>query len=529
VFNATDVSSHFAALSQPVHSSTEEWRYFQKVLLSAPLSQKAFVATTLLHISLLLIERVYSTIYAYAAYAGKDATDVQLDEVWMLTMMFATAVFMAWFGIESIVKANAFEIGAYVGTSAFLMIRQLSDYVCYLDNSSTSSETLNCGSPGLSIAVVHILFATTTLLNVVELGLCVIMVPDLRWTKYKAIGSDNTVRGLYKRYELFSSVRKMDLQFSVLLVISGLVFFSHKTQDQETGLAPTALLAVTELVWDRVGVHAIKKGDEWAVYMFWALSLILPMYVSSVAFVSFDNDNAYFDELRRGQDGSERPDRLTKVAVLAIACVLNRISTVVVSLLLYQDFGSDKYKALQRLFSLGFKKYGVQRLGGEASGGGTELTSRSRAAPGVHTNVVNPLDEVLSVHSTAHPVSKTAQERLAAMYAVQQETADEGSFQPRSSFVVSTASTKQSRAPSVRASSRDSLDSRRQSVSFDLCNEGSTSQGGPEPPATAHGATEGAGGCAASGADGSGNCTTADAHAARRAFLDKVREKLPNC
>ena len=427
--------------------------------------------TTFVHISVLLVERVYSTSYAFAAYEGRDATDVQLDEVWMLVMMLATAIFMTWFGIESIVKANAFEIGAYVGTSAFLMVRQLSDYACYLQNSDADSQTLNCGTPGFSIPTVHTMFALTMLLNVVELVLCAIMVPDLRWTKYKAIGSDNTVRGLYKQYELFSSVRKMDLQFSVLLVITGLVFFSHKTQDQETGLAPTLLLALAELVWDRVGVHAIKRGDEWALYMFWALSLILPMYVSSVALVSLDNDNVYFDELRRGQDGSDRPDRLSKVAVLAIACFLNRISTVVVSYVLYREFGTEKYKALQRVFQLGFKKYGVQRLGGGQQG--TELVAASSNERRYPANTINPVGGLSGATAADDNVSQTALDRLAAMYTMQDKSRSV-STGSAASFATELSQSDRPRAPSVlsAASSRAGGErsragtSQRGSVSF---------------------------------------------------------------
>ncbi len=494
---------------------------------------------------MLLIERLYSTTYAYTSYIGSDAFDVQLDEMWMFLMMVATAIFMAWFGVESIVKANAFEIGAFVGTSAFLIVRQTSDYVCYLNNSSNlEQDKLDCGTPGLSIPAIHSLFIATTLCNVAELILSAVMVPDLRWTKYKAIGSDNSIRGLYKKYELFSSVRKMDLQFSVLLVISGMVFFSHKTRDQETGLAPTLLLAVTEVVWDRVGVHAIKRGDEWTLFMFWALSLVLPVYVSSVALVSLDNSNQYFDDIRQGQDGSARPDRLVKIAVLAISCVLNRISTVVTSFLLYRHFGTDRYRALQRVFRLGFKKYGVQRLGG---GAGTELTAMAGKNSGSDT--INPLEAVTSQgavlapigrsraaglsppvaagDSSAH-VSATAQQRLAAMYARQQqrstgsEDGDSSSDEERPQLSFSAVSP-------VVGRHRGSTSSSRPSVTFDA-ESGDAKAGSAIAMASAQslcGDGEGGGSCSSPRAS-----SVQERPAARKsdtaATLAKHREYLQN-
>ena len=112
---------------------------------------------------------------------------------------------------------------------------------------------------------------------------------DLKWRKYKAIGADPGTRHLYlrsvlfmwvlmithtpsrgcvvscclpyeshprqgigactpltfasssRRYELFSALRKLDFQFSIILLITGIVFFSDSA-DLVAGLVPNVLL-----------------------------------------------------------------------------------------------------------------------------------------------------------------------------------------------------------------------------------------------------------------------------------------------
>ena len=73
--------------------------------------------------------------------------------------------------------------------------------------------------------------------------LCVVCAigQDLKWKKYKAIGADPGTRKLYLRYELFSALRKVDLQFSTILLVTGVVFFLDST-DVAAGLVPNILL-----------------------------------------------------------------------------------------------------------------------------------------------------------------------------------------------------------------------------------------------------------------------------------------------
>ena len=452
------------------------------------MSQKTFLAVVFFHCTFLLIERVYALVYSHVSY-GKDgqtdAEDVQLDELWMFLLMVATTMFMVWFSVESVLKANAFEVGAFFGTSFFLFVRVTADYACFMSNNREDSSVLECGTPGLYGAAPHIMFSVSLLLNIVEWALAAAMVDDLRWTKYKAIGSDVKVRSLYRHYELYSAVRKMDLQFSSILVITALVFFSSSTADITRGLPPTVLLLFVEVLWDRAGVRAVKQKDSWAMYAFWILSVVLPVYVIVIGMcppaslrdvpaptrrrgcvtpppsatfragaVSLDESNEFFDALRAGESGKTRSDRLAKISVLAFACVANRISTFIISVLLWRQFDDEEYSVLMQLFRQGFTKYGKQRVTEqqEQQDVVNPVPDGAAGAPGSAPAAVPP-SAALEMTQGPITVTKPAQQadsspqpvhtaRLAALYA---EEGDGGSARRGTHF--GSARPSQHRAP----------------------------------------------------------------------------------
>ncbi|CAE7890422.1 unnamed protein product, partial [Symbiodinium sp. KB8] len=316
------------------------------------------------------------------------------------------------------------------------------------------SSVLECGTPGLYGAAPHIMFSVSLLLNIVEWALAAAMVDDLRWTKYKAIGSDVKVRSLYRHYELYSAVRKMDLQFSSILVITALVFFSSSTADITRGLPPTVLLLFVEVLWDRAGVRAVKQKDSWAMYAFWILSVVLPVYVIVIGAVSLDESNEFFDALRAGESGKTRSDRLAKISVLAFACVANRISTFIISVLLWRQFDDEEYSVLMQLFRQGFTKYGKQRVTEqqEQQDVVNPVPDGAASAPGSAPAAVPP-SAALEMTQGPITVTKPAQQadsspqpvhtaRLAALYA---EEGDGGSARRGTHF--GSARPSQHRAP----------------------------------------------------------------------------------
>lgn len=121
--------------------------------------------------------------------------------------------------------------------------------------------------------------------NLVYWYMYVRMSQDLRWTKYKAIGADPVTRRVYRRYEMFSAMRKLGVQFSLQVLVTGFVFFTD-SPDYFPGLLPTIVLFILEIVWERLGVTGIKDESAYRLFAFWGLSPLLPAFIIIVASVT---------------------------------------------------------------------------------------------------------------------------------------------------------------------------------------------------------------------------------------------------
>ncbi len=64
-----------------------------------------------------------------------------------------------------------------------------------------------------------ILLVMNTLFNIVHWYMYYRMSEDLRWRRYKIIGTDPHTLRTYKNYELFAVMRKLDVQFSLIMLV----------------------------------------------------------------------------------------------------------------------------------------------------------------------------------------------------------------------------------------------------------------------------------------------------------------------
>jgi hypothetical protein len=219
---------------------------------------------------------------------------------------------------------QAFELTAFLVASIAMLARIVVEF---------TQRSKSCAGNG---AVCIVMLVITISFNVVHWVMYSRMVDDLKWKKYKAIGADPKTRHMYLRYELFSALRKLDLQFSVILLVTGVVFFSD-SEDATPGLVPNVLLFLVELVWERVGLDGIKFEDSRRMILFWALSALLPMFVVAIGIESASSSKL-FQSLRTSSETAT-------IIVFAVVAVISRILTVASSVVLFHEFGTFLWPA----------------------------------------------------------------------------------------------------------------------------------------------------------------------------------------
>lgn len=299
------------------------------------------------------------------SYVNFDNPGEVRDAAFFFGVIVISTLFSGYYGIHSVLSVNYMELAAYRVLTLWLLIRLCVEYY-------GRADTAECRDLRGSITCLAFLCVGAAL-NVLTIGITFFMLNDLRWKRYKAVGADVDTQIMYRRFELFSAVRKVDLQFSLVTLFTGLVYCSFNLTDvtaQYTLGANVALIAI-EGLWEWLGDTGVKGENDTRMYLFWGLSVFLPSFIVNVAIDAF-TDNSIL------RLASTPAVRIT-IGVFGLLAVVNRILTVGCSILLYRAFGTERYAGLRRIFEGGrMQKFGRGRM----TGGGAGTSSSTAAAVG---------------------------------------------------------------------------------------------------------------------------------------------------
>jgi hypothetical protein len=322
--------------------NVEEPITYLQMMRDSPSHHKIFLLMVVLQVLCNVVERIV----LFSLFLTNDAT-ASLNEkayeaalrgsLYFLLIILLSACFVGYFGIHAILQTNAFEMAAFFFASLMLIIRLALEFLSKSDNECTGGNEVLCAS-FLTVAVFFV---------AVAMGFTLAIYRDLEWKRYKAIGAEVTTRRMYRLFELFSAVRKLDLQFSMVTLVTGLVFFwdaLDKDSRDEIAIGINISLFAVELAWERLGVLGVRSENALMLYFFWAFSFGLPGFILYVLL----NKDHLFNLILDPKFGDRFVEVQVTIAVMAVLAVLNRVATVVCSVLLYVNFGPN-YVGLRRI------------------------------------------------------------------------------------------------------------------------------------------------------------------------------------
>lgn len=360
------------------------------MIRTSPRHHQAFTVCVALQFVTIFIERTF--IFATDPYAFSDTQELR-RALWFYLVIMLSAFFVSYFAVHSMLTTNAYEMSAFFFSSMILVTRLSLEYASRTDECVGSTGYAVCAA-FLSIALFFIIVAA---------GFTISMYRDLKWKRYKALGASSATHRIYELYERFSAVRKLDFQFSLLTLVTGLCFFVDAPSIGPYGvpaLAANVALFFVELVWELAGDYGVKRESRALLGVFWALSGLLPAYIIFLA-VEDRSDGRLFSLV------TSASTRYT-IYLISIINIVLRVVTVAVSVLLFRRFGPD-FVPLRRVIE-GDKnsKFNRARVAkradarNAASEGGIELKTRGNAAgPTAGTVVGNPLAVVTDGAGTA--------------------------------------------------------------------------------------------------------------------------------
>jgi hypothetical protein len=301
------------------------------LIRNSPIHHRMFIAVVALQCVTILVERVW--LFALAATQDKGDVSSFRQAAYSLAVILVSVVSVGYFAVHAVLTTNAFEMAAFFWASLMLVVRLAIAF-------ANSNEAQECSEDGEAVCIGFLVAACVFI--AIALGFTLTMYHDLEWKRYKAIGADVATRRMYRLYELFSAVRKLDLQFSAVTLVTGLVFFieANPGSADEIAVGLNVALFAVELVWERLGVIGVRNENAPLLYAFWAMSWLLPAFIIYVALNAYVNDQLLvFAKL---------PSVQVTIAIMAGLAILNRVATVAVSILLFTKFGPE-YVGLRRI------------------------------------------------------------------------------------------------------------------------------------------------------------------------------------
>jgi hypothetical protein len=273
---------------------------------------------------------------------------------------------------------------AFFFSSLILVTRLSLEYANKSDECDGATGYAVCAA-FLSIALFFIIVAA---------GFTISMYRDLKWKRYKALGASSATHRIYAMYERFSAVRKLDFQFSLLTLVTGVCFFAAAPEAGPLAvpaLGVNVALFVVELAWEHLGDYGVKRESRAMLGGFWALSGLLPAYIIGVL-IENARDGRLFSL------AVSRSVRLT-IFLIGIVNIVIRLATVLISVLLFRRFGPD-FVPLRRIIegdkNSKFDRARVARRldARAATDGGIEM--QPRAGAGGAVVAANPLAALAS-------------------------------------------------------------------------------------------------------------------------------------
>jgi hypothetical protein len=361
----TAASSSPSPVAQPstlFSSFTSYFSAYIAITRGSPLRYQAFSLLVLIQFLLMLMER--SLILGFEVSGrnepSKERNEPKLlrESLWFFASIMVSAFFVCYFAMAAVMNTNYFEMWACRLSSVLLLVRLAVE---------VSDRGDECGSVE---PVCYTFLGLQGLCLALALFLSISMASDIKWKRYYFLGTLVSTQRIYRAYELFMAVRLVDLQCSIIMVLTGLIYFTSPNAGPAglTAIGVTVVIGFLEVAWERASERAVRLEDAKAMYAFWALSPWLPCAMVALRLGA----PALFTDIRRGS-------YLEGVILLSAALtLLARIATVVMTVILYREFGPN-YVPLRRLLESEVSQLPLSRRNLAPSGAGVVVVENVAA------------------------------------------------------------------------------------------------------------------------------------------------------
>jgi len=180
-------------------------------------------------------------------------------------LMLVNTILLLLFALDGVVNENLFELVAFVLVNVFVTFFIFFQFFySYFSNHSEDVE----------MAILWIRFLSVLIFTPINVILSFLVYRAFGWRIYRKIGASVELTDMYRVYQQWTAILKLDLQFGINLVMMAGFFLGHSGMELTVDIIA---LAITFL-WALLGWFTIRSESR-LVYVFFAFAPLEPGYL----------------------------------------------------------------------------------------------------------------------------------------------------------------------------------------------------------------------------------------------------------
>lgn len=217
---------------------------------------KAFLA-------LVFMECVFLLVVCILGLVGEHDKEEGVASV--LCMLMIVGFF--YFSLDSIIKENIFQFWVSMVTHTLIFIYAIWNYLYYRQRSEFTCRFFCKVSLPVMIAV--------CVIQAVHIASSYFIQSKFGWRIYKKVGGDAELQSIYRTYQIFCSVLRIDLFVDIIvLAMVGFYFFTDTLS-----LVLSICCLVFSFGWTWLGLYAVRREGKNLMYIFQILAVIEPAII----------------------------------------------------------------------------------------------------------------------------------------------------------------------------------------------------------------------------------------------------------
>eukprot|EP00762_Andalucia_godoyi_P002122 ANDGO_02530.mRNA.1 hypothetical protein AMSG_03988 len=285
------------------------------------------------HFSVPLIGKIFLTVILLECFVVCGTTIAVLASTpshastYYCILVLLTIIFLGYFGIDAVVQENSYQLVAFLLTTVLLTSRVVYSYVF----ARSDSNNKNLTEVDQSLVFAAMIVACVCQVLYIPIGYKVYQ--SFGWKTFKRVGASSGIISMFKAYQIFLSIIKVDIQFCIVVTLMAGFFLDYHWA---FGVIVSGLFVT--LVFSYVVIDfGIKQERSGIVLAYLLFSLFAPAYIVYKLIMIYEDE----DLIKNVDNGDSKDTTRYLLTISAVCALICRIGCMSTCIFCYTNFGKS--------------------------------------------------------------------------------------------------------------------------------------------------------------------------------------------